>query len=66
MEIILNGHPQQVASEVTLSALLQSLDYTADKIAVAVDGDFVSRSQYQTFIVQAGQSIEVVAPMQGG
>ena len=35
-------------------------------IAVAQNGTFVPKSQYDTTLINEGDAIEIVAPMQGG
>lgn len=66
MDIILNDTATTLAHEMSIAEMLSTLNYPLDKVAVAVNGDFIPRSQHSIFIIQSGQTIEVVAPMQGG
>lgn len=50
----------------SLSELLTELNYQQQNFAVALNETFVPRSQYSTTIIQADDTIEIVAPMQGG
>lgn len=50
----------------SISELLTQLDYQQQNFAVALNETFVPRSQHATTPIQADDSIEIVAPMQGG
>jgi sulfur carrier protein len=66
MDIILNDTPRSLSHEMSIAEMLSTLNYPLDKVAVAVEGEFIPRSQHSVFLIQSGQTIEVVAPMQGG
>lgn len=65
LTLTINGEPQQCASA-NLSQVLQALDYCEDRVAVAVNEDFVPRSQYADFQLSEGDRLDIVAPVQGG
>lgn len=65
IDVYLNGEPTRV-TDTTLAAALQHWGYRAERIAVAIDAVFVPRSQYGQRRLQAGERIEVLAPVQGG
>jgi sulfur carrier protein len=63
--LLVNGEPHEVASS-SLSALLDELGYGGQKVATAVNGEFVAeRMRHETRLVP-GDKIEIVAPRQGG
>lgn len=65
MHVTVNGEPRSTAAT-TLAALLDDLGYGEDRVATAIDGEFVpARMRSQTRLVE-GCSIEIVAPRQGG
>lgn len=64
MEIILNGKPQQVKAT-TLAALLDECGFSG-RVATAVNETFVPVGLRAERQLQAGDRVEVVAPMQGG
>jgi sulfur carrier protein len=70
MQLLINGESQTLeapdAEPLTVAVLLTRLGYTGQGVAVALDGQFVPRSQHATHPVQPGQAVEIVAPMQGG
>ncbi len=66
MQLFVNGEPQHVPEATSVQNLLIQLGYEPKSIAVAVDGDFVPKHQYETFSLRPAQSVEVLSPMQGG
>jgi sulfur carrier protein len=63
--IIVNGEHRQVAAA-TLDDLLVRLGYADQKVATAVNGDFVAARARNTTWLRPGDEIEIVAPRQGG
>jgi len=66
MELIVNGESKTVAAADTVSRALVELGFTGKACAVAVNGDFVPRHQHESYPLEGGESLEVLAPMQGG
>ncbi|WP_373531319.1 sulfur carrier protein ThiS [Vampirovibrio sp.] len=66
MKLLINGETQQVPDTLSVAALLKTLGYDSQSIAVAVDGTFVPRHQYTTQTLKEAQTLDIVAPMQGG
>ena len=66
MTITLNGEPKQVSDGLTVSGLLRDMDLEQGAVAVAINSEFIPRGQHMTHKIQAGDKIELVAPMQGG
>lgn len=65
MKLRINGKPESVHNETTVNALL--LDRGQDgRVAVAVNGEFVPRDTYHETVLQDGDEVEILAPMQGG
>lgn len=50
----------------TLADLVAQLGYGAQRVATAVNGDFVASSDREAYTLKAGDRIEIVAPRQGG
>ncbi len=63
--ITFNGTQQQTTSD-TLAELLQRLQANTSQSAVAVNQNFVPRSQYAQTLINDGDYIELLTPMQGG
>jgi sulfur carrier protein len=66
MQLVINGENRQIESVTSVLQLLQHLGYEPNAIAVALDGRFIPRHQYETFSIQENQALDIVAPMQGG
>lgn len=63
--LLVNGEPHEVASS-SLSALLEELGYGGQKVATAVNGEFVAERRRLETWLSPGDEIEIVAPRQGG
>lgn len=65
MDIEYNG--KTVHTEAAdLAQFLAEQQVDASRVATAIDGDFVPRTQYADTPLAAGMKLEVLAPMQGG
>ena len=62
------GGPIMVEAPETIAALLHrhGIDPAVRYLAVAVNGAVVRRSDWATHMAQAGDTVEVVRPFQGG
>ena len=65
MNLYMNGKKISTTAK-TLSALLEEQHFDLTAIACAVEGEFVPRTLYSNTLLEVGQKIEVLAPMQGG
>ena len=68
MKYIINGEAQDFnGSAMNIQSLLHTLGYAPEqRIAVAVNLEFVPRSAHGSHLLSDGDDIEIVAPMQGG
>jgi sulfur carrier protein len=65
MKLQLNGAPVD-AQVATLADLLEAEGFGGAKVATAVNGTFVPATMRVSHSLKDGDSIEVLAPMQGG
>ena len=65
MRIEVNGKPVETAAA-TLGALLDELGYGEQKVATALNRQFVRAADRRQTALAPGDSIEVVMPRQGG
>ena len=65
MNIVVNGTPRSVKRK-NLELVLIELGYQDAVVVTAVNGDFVSVSERSGKMLQEGDLVEIVAPMQGG
>lgn len=63
--IRVNGQDQEFVSE-TVAELVQRLSIEPRGIAVAIDGDVVRRSEWDTTSIKDGSAIEIVTAVAGG
>lgn len=63
--VTINGEKQTLNEAVSIATLLERRGQKAG-VAVAINGEFVPKSQHTSRIVRDGEDIEIVAPMQGG
>jgi sulfur carrier protein len=67
MTIELNGEPVELHDEATVAGVVARLGAGAPRgIAVAVDGEVVPRSEWESTPLEEGQRVEVVGAVQGG
>ncbi len=65
-EILLNGEVKQVANDFTIAALIKDLNIETKRLAVEVNMEIVSRSQFEQYVLSAGDKIEIIHAVGGG
>lgn len=65
MKIEVNGASREITGS-TVAAALDELGWAEARIATALNGNFVPRALRSTTALNAGDRLEVLAPMQGG
>jgi sulfur carrier protein len=66
MDIVINGEPRRVAAGLSLADVVSLLGTPAAGVAVAVNGEVVTRARWPAVTVRAGDEVEVVTAVQGG
>ena len=68
MQVVLNGKNIEIEAitGTSMVELLKQCGYDQNSIAIAVNGEFLPRHKWQEHLVQSNESIELIAPMQGG
>jgi sulfur carrier protein len=68
MNVTVNGEPRELPTGATVASVVELLDVTpgARGVAVAIDGEVVTRSQWPRTELRDGALVEVVAAIQGG
>ena len=64
--VTVNGKPREIERPLNVSDLLAALDITAARVAVALNGEVVPRSQWAGTTVDEGDAVEVVRAVGGG
>ncbi len=67
MQIFINGNLKQLDSEnVTISALVVTLNLTGKRLAIEQNGEIVPRSQFDAVTLRDGDKLEIVGAVGGG
>lgn len=65
MTIVLNGENVEIQSA-SLNEVLSELGYGKAKVATAVNEEFVPETMRGDVVLNEGDRLEILAPMQGG
>jgi sulfur carrier protein len=68
MNVTINGEPRRVEPGATVASVVEMLDVApgARGVAVALDGEVVTRSRWPDTELRDGAAVEVVAAIGGG
>jgi sulfur carrier protein len=66
MNATVNGEIRQITPGISLQKLLGDMGMDLKYIAVAVNRDFIPRSEYDKIIIKEGDDVEIVSPQAGG
>jgi thiamine biosynthesis protein ThiS len=66
MNITVNGKPREIDGEMDLPAFLRSFDVNPKLVAVAINGDVISKDAYASKRVRDGDALEIVRMVGGG
>ncbi len=61
-----NGEPTNLESDLNLATAIELWQYGSLKIAAAINGEFIPRSQYSQRLLTDGDQIDIVRPIGGG
>ena len=64
--VTVNGKPRELDAPMAVPALLETLDISARRVAVAVNGEVVPRSEWPRATVGDGDVVEIVRAVGGG
>jgi sulfur carrier protein len=68
VNVTVNGQPREVGAGATVASVVEMLDVSpgARGVAVALNGEVVSRGRWADTQLSEGSMVEVVAAIQGG
>jgi sulfur carrier protein len=66
VQVTVNGVATEIEGTATVAALVTAHTGGQHRVAVAVNGEVVPRSRWETTGLSAGDSVEVLAPTAGG
>ena len=66
IDIIVNGEKQTVTDGINIKEMIVELGYKKEGFAVALNETFVAIKAYETTIIKVDDTVEILAPVQGG
>lgn len=66
MNCTVNGQPRELAPDTTIDQLIEQLGLSGSISAAEVDKKIVPKRERSSFVIQDGQSIEIVTLVGGG
>ena len=66
IKVSVNGEVKEISEELNVNELIEELGYETKGFAVAVNTTFVAISAYENTIIEDGDMIDILAPVQGG
>lgn len=66
IDVVVNGEEREFADGVTLAELLSEVGTAQRGVAVALDGEVVSRGRWPDVVVPDGARVEILTAVQGG
>ena len=64
--VTLNGELKNLPESLTVAHLLQEMKLPQERLAVEINQAIVPRAQWDSFVIQAGASVEIVQFVGGG
>jgi len=66
MQIYINGVERQIPDQITMQALVETLDLGDQRFAIEVNEELVPRSAFEAHRLSQGDRVEVVQAIGGG
>ena len=66
MEIFINGVKKSLESNLTVYKLVKDLGYENKRVAIELNNQIISRSDYKNKLIVEGDQIEIIKAVGGG
>jgi len=66
IKVSVNGEIKELSEGLSIEQMIKALNYKSKDFAVAINSTFVSIKNYNETIIEEGDSIDILAPVQGG
>ena len=66
IKVSVNGEAKEIKKNLSVAKLIQELGYTKKGFAIAINTTFVAIASYGETVVKDGDTIDILAPVQGG
>ena len=66
IKVSVNGEVKELEENLNVCQMIEALEYKVKGFAVAVNTTFVPIANYDETIIKEGDTIDILAPVQGG
>ena len=66
IKVSVNGEIKELEENLNVGQMIEALEYKVKGFAVAVNTTFVSIAKYDVTMIKEGDTINILAPVQGG
>jgi sulfur carrier protein len=66
IKVSVNGEVKELEQNLNVGQMIEALEYKVKGFAVAVNTTFVPIAKYDETIINEGDAIDILAPVQGG
>ena len=66
MKVSVNGEVRALDNDLNVGQMIEALEYKIKGFAVAVNTTFIPIAKYDDTIIKEGDTIDILAPVQGG
>jgi len=66
IKVSVNGEIKTLEENLNVTQMIEALEYKVKGFAVAINTTFVPIAKYNDTIIQEGDTIDILAPVQGG
>jgi sulfur carrier protein len=66
IKVSVNGEVKELEQNLNVGQMIEALEYKVKGFAVAVNTTFVPIAKYDETIINEGDTIDILAPVQGG
>ena len=66
IKVSVNGEVKELENGLNITEMIEALEYKVKGFAVAVNTTFVPIAKYDETIIKEGDTIDILAPVQGG
>ena len=66
IEVVINGSPREIPENLNIKALLEFLQLPTNRVAIEHNRSIVSKTDWESVVVAAGDRLEIVQFVGGG
>jgi sulfur carrier protein len=66
IKISVNGDIKEIDENLNIAQLIEVLEYKVKGFAVAINMTFIPIAEYENIVINEGDKIDILSPVQGG